>query len=180
MADPTPDHHPGLHVTTSSGKPPLDEQVTNPGWDSGSDEAAAGSDADASKARRADEKTPPPAAAASDAAPQIYGTGVPYGGDDRTEEIDPVVLEAPFIPEERKRPPAAPRPPQRGASSAPLRDMEMKAPVAQLVLSDLFDSTPPHGSMAPPDPAAFSSSRPPPGESAPSTPHAARSGFSFG
>jgi len=34
-------------------------------------------------------------------------------------------------------------------------------PVTQLTLSDLFDSVPSSGSLVPPDPAAFSSSRPP-------------------
>src|SRR5262245_38163324 len=129
MADPTPDQHPGLHVTTSSGKPPLDEQVMDPDWDSGSDEVLTGSGG-AAESTPAEEKTPLPAAAAGDAGPQIYGAAVPYGGDDRTEEIDPVALETPFVPEERKRPPAAPRPPQRSTASGALRDMDIKAPVA--------------------------------------------------
>jgi hypothetical protein len=94
---------------------------------------------------------------------------VPYGGDDRTEEIDPVAFDTPFAFEEQKRPPALsgaavaqPPGPQRQSPSASLRDFEMNVPVTQVALSDLFDSTPAPGLMAPPDPAAFSSSRPPP------------------
>jgi serine/threonine-protein kinase len=100
-------------------------------------------------------------AAAEEPAP-IYGAGVPYGGDDRTEEIDPIALDMPF--EHRANAAARAVPPKAISASSGLRDFAMNVPVTQLALSDLFDSTPESGLMAPPDPAAFSSSRPPPPE----------------
>lgn len=166
---------------TPSGKPPLDEQPLGSGWNAGGNGAAPTDDGNA------DPPTPRQAAAHAPSAPPplegdasrpVYGTGVPYGGDDRTEEIDPIALDAPFVADEQKRAapatveaprltptPAAPPAAPRKAPAASLRDNELKAPVTQLALSDLFDSTPPPAFMAPPDPAAFSSSRPPPAKS---------------
>ncbi len=198
-------------MTTSSGKPPLDEQDRDSGWDSAG-EGAASSDGSPSSGEPPTPRqvTRVEAAPSEDEAAPIYGTGVPYGGDDRTEEIEPIALDMPFSKDERKgransspaasaaaiaagagasqasatsaapttssaaalfagSTPASPpiRPNASALPRAPFvafRDFEMKAPVTQLVLSDLFDSTPPPGSMAPPDPAAFSSSRPAPAE----------------
>jgi serine/threonine-protein kinase len=110
-------------------------------------------------------------AGASDEEAPVYGVGVPYGGNDRTEEVEPIALDMPF----RDPPsssegvltpplvtPAAPTQPRLTLRPAP--GGELKAPVAELVLSDLFDSTPPPPGSAlnPPDPVAFSTSRPPP------------------
>ncbi len=174
-------------MTTPSGKPPLDEHPDT-GWDSAGN-GAAGSGARPAEGTSLDPPSPrqsgaAAAAEASEGERPIYGTGVPYGGDERTEEVDPVALDAPFSSDERKRgvsvvaavakktaasstasaPPAVPR----QTPSVPRRDLQMNAPAAQMMmLSDLFDSTPPPGLMEPPDPAAFSSSRPPPPQSSP-------------
>ncbi|HTV18279.1 MAG TPA: hypothetical protein VMG12_06400, partial [Polyangiaceae bacterium] len=107
-----------------------------------------------------------PAAPFEEAAP-VYGTGVPYGGDEHTEEIDPVALDTPFTPDDRNKTPAAPAAASstpKAPPAGPARHLDMKAPAAQLLLSDLFDSVPSSGALAPPDPSAFSSSRPPPAE----------------
>jgi hypothetical protein len=117
-----------------------------------------------------------PAEAAAEGDPPIYGAGVPYGGDDRTEEIDPIAIDMPFNLDDRKTPrvvpPATPPapPPSPAAVLTPrapvastFRDFDMAAPVKQLMLSDLFDSAP-SSTMGPPDPAAFTSNRPPPQE----------------
>jgi PEGA domain len=159
-------------VTTSSGKPPFDEQPLDPGWDAG--DLTGGPDS--SSLEPPTQRQPAvhrKAPAADDAAP-VYGAGVPYGGDDRTEEIDPIALDMPFALDQRKTPPApapvpAPATP-RAPAPAPRRDYEMAIPVKQLLLSDLFDSTPSSGAMDPPDPAAFTSNRPAPPERAPVTP----------
>ncbi|MEO8180366.1 MAG: PEGA domain-containing protein [Deltaproteobacteria bacterium] len=110
--------------------------------------------------------------ASGDDDPPVYGVGVPYGGNEMTEEVEPIALDMPFSPESDVLTPPVITPalvtPRREASirapSAASRDSELKPPVTQLVLSDLFDSTPPPpgSSMEPPDPAAFSTSRPPP------------------
>jgi len=127
---------------------------------------------------------PPPAGNGADAAGEandpdatpIYGTGVPYGGDDHTEEIDPIALEAPFAADERKdqRKAAAAAVTPRAPVAAPHRGLDLKGPAAQLMLSDLFDSVPSSSSLAPPDPAAFTSGRPAPLERPPSEPPPAR------
>jgi hypothetical protein len=179
----TPLINPAHPVTTPSGKPPLEEQGHNSGWAAASDNHTAGpghypSEPDAlepptqRQRARADEAGLEPEAERDG----LFGAAVPYGGDDHTEEIDPVALDAPFTPDERKTPPApaahaqtprapvaAPREPAREPSAygSHRHDNELKAPVAQLVLSDLFDSVPSSAAMAPPDPAAFTSSRPP-------------------
>jgi hypothetical protein len=109
--------------------------------------------------------------AAGDGDPPVYGVAVPYGGNDRTEEVEPIALDMPFSPDSEVMTPPVVTPalatPRRVVNPRPpsaSRDSELKAPVAQLVLSDLFDSTPPPpgSSMEPPDPEAFSTSRPPP------------------
>ena len=171
----TPVITPADLVTTSSGKPPLDEQGHNSGWAAASDNPTAGPDSDAlepptqrTRARAEGES------AAEEERPQMFGAAVPYGGDDRTEEIDPVALDAPFATDDRKTPTApsvrarTPRAPVAAPRETSARDDDhLKAPLAQLVLSDLFDSVPSSAAMAPPDPAAFTSSRPPaPGRSA--------------
>jgi hypothetical protein len=187
-------------VTTSSGKPPFDEKPLDSSWDAGSntptgapgglpDGVAPDSSApDSAAPEPLTPRQPPPAGvlhganatspaetAGEDAeASPIYGTGVPYGGDEHTEEIDPVALDTPFVPEQR-RPPAAPAPAAPAAvtpkapPAAHARGFEMKAPAAQMLLSDLFDSVPSSSALSPPDPAAFTSSRPPP-ERPPSDP----------
>lgn len=169
-------------MTTPSGKPPSDdEQTVDSDWESlGAETPRRDSSHDASVQRGGR------APAAAEERP-IYGIAVPYGGDDRTEEIEPIALDMPFNLDERPRPgpsrSGAPRPPQAPPSSSQrrghepkpreqkARERELKAPVAQLVLSDLFDSTPPPpgSSLMPPDPAAFSS-RPPPAGRAPRAP----------
>jgi hypothetical protein len=175
-------------VTTPPGKPPFDAQAPDTRRDGSSGDSSAGPDPVRADSARADaagpdaagpDSTDPPtprndprrnrfdpnATASSEESeePQIYGTGVPYGGDDRTEEIEPVALDMPFTLDERGRSPRAAAKvipaPAKAASAA--RDYELQMPVAQLTLSDLFDSVPSSTSLAPPDPAAFSSSRPP-------------------
>lgn len=182
---PSPVTTPAHPVTTSSGKPPLDEQGHDSGWAAASDNPTAGPDQHASErhgsgrdASESDALDPPTqrqpartdAPSEAEVEPEregMFGAAVPYGGDDRTEEIDPVALDVPFAPEERKTPPApavnarTPRAPVAAPREVARRDEEFKAPVAQLVLSDLFDSVPSSAAMAPPDPAAFTSSRPP-------------------
>ena len=77
---------------TPSGKPPLDEQ------------RAADSGIDPPTPRQAGAHTPSAAhAVGADEPRPIYGAGVPYGGDDRTEEIDPIALDAPFVSDEKRR-----------------------------------------------------------------------------
>jgi hypothetical protein len=137
-------------VTTPSGKPPLDAQDLA-GPDSSVEPPTPRQVPTAANAGESDE---------SEEAP-IYGTGVPYGGDDRTEEIDPVAIDMPFTPEERRTPKAPAVKVSAPKAAAPARDYELQMPVAQLTLSDLFDSAPSSTSLMPPDPAAFSSSRPP-------------------
>jgi PEGA domain len=150
-------------VTTSSGKPPIDELAIDSSWESEGPvepESAGFEVATAAMSGSGDDEPP------------IYGVGVPYGGNDRTEEIEPIALDMPFSPDSEVPTPPVVTPalttPRRGAKprppSAASRDSELKAPVTQLVLSDLFDSTPPPpgSSMEPPDPAAFSTGRPPP------------------
>jgi hypothetical protein len=186
-------------VTTSSGKPPFDETPLDSSWDAGSNTptgASGGSpDGNAPDSIAPDSaspepltpRQPPPAGvlhganaaspaetAGEDAEAEpspIYGTGVPYGGDEHTEEIDPVALDTPFVPEQRKLPapaaqaaatPKAPPAAPKAAPAAQARGFEMKAPAAQMLLSDLFDSVPSSSALSPPDPAAFTSSRPPP------------------
>lgn len=209
-------------MTTSSGKPPFDEQALDSSWDAGSDTPTGGPgqrrlpdngsldndlpdpalldppqgspDAEApepltqrqppvhaASANSADEVSEHTAAAEPDAPraenagptpaadEPIYGTGVPYGGDEHTEEIDPVAFDTPFVADPRKTPPAPVAATPKAPPAAPARSFEMKAPAAQMLLSDLFDSVPSSGAMSPPDPAAFSSSRPPP-ERPPSNP----------
>jgi len=96
---------------------------------------------------------------------------VPYGGNDHTEEVEPIALDMPFSAEDVMTPPAVTPamvtpavPTQPRLTPRPASSGELKAPVAELVLSDLFDSTPPPpgSSLEPPDPVAFSTSRPPP------------------
>lgn len=164
-------------MTTPSGKPPFDEQPLDSRLDPSDDGPKGGPDSsrEPPTQRQPTSGAAPPAGGAASGAAPLYGTVVPYGGDDRTEEIDPVALDAPFTPEQSKPLPtpiagATPRAP----AAAP-RDMEMQAPAAQLMLSDLFDSVPPSSALAPPDPAAFSSSRPPPAR-APSQPPAPAAG----
>jgi hypothetical protein len=153
----------GCPVTTSSGKPPIDEQEIDSSWDSSGavEPGAAGFESLSASMSSADEEEEEELA---------YGVGVPYGGNDRTEEIEPIALDMPFSSEDVMTPPVvtpAMLTPRRATPPRPSsdthRDSELKAPVAQLVLSDLFDSTPPPpgSSLAPPDPAAFSTSRPP-------------------
>ena len=171
---------PGFTVTTSSGKPPLDDNPIETGWDSAGNgvRSDAGASLDPPLPRESGAAAAPES---SEAERPIFGAGVPYGGEERTEEIDPVALDAPFTSDERKRgtsvaaaiakksagSPVAAAPPMvpRQTPAVPRRDLQMNAPAAQLMLSDLFDSTPPPGLMEPPDPAAFSSSRPPPPQS---------------
>ncbi|HWO15017.1 MAG TPA: hypothetical protein VNN80_36190, partial [Polyangiaceae bacterium] len=158
-------------MTTSSGKPPIDEQGHNARWVPASDSAPAQPDGDAAEPPTQRQRAHSSDAAAEDEEGPAYGALVPYGGDDRTEEIDPVALDAPFTLEQQKTPPApaahaqTPRAPAFVPREA--RDDELKAPVTQLVLSDLFDSVPSSAALAPPDPAAFTSSRPPAPERAP-------------
>jgi hypothetical protein len=165
-------------VTTSSGKPPLDEQGLDPKWESGNDASKAGPDSSL------DPPTPRQGTPRGDNDAEtkpIFGTAVPYGGDDRTEEIDPIALDMPFGAEERRaaasraaqKTPAAPA---AVARALPRRDNEFRAPVTQLVLSDLFDSAPSSAALAPPDPAAFASNRPPAAR-APSEPPPALSAY---
>jgi len=147
-------------VTTSSGKPPVDEQAIDSSWESsGAVEPAEAGFETLAAASSKDEEKP------------VYGVGVPYGGNDHTEEIEPIALDMPFSGEDVLTPPVVTpamvtprRPSAPRTPSDTHRDTELKAPVAQLVLSDLFDSTPPPpgSSLAPPDPAAFSKSRPAP------------------
>lgn len=165
-------------MTTSSGKPPFDEKAPDPSWGAGGDSQADG--ADNSSGDPPTQRQPSvPVESPSEDEPPIYGAGVPYGGDDRTEEIDPIALDMPFNLDERRTPlaPAAaatsPAPTAAGTSAGtltprapsatPLRNFEMDAPVKQLMLSDLFDSTP-SSNLGPPDPAAFTSDRPLPRE----------------
>ena len=106
-------------------------------------------------------------AGASDEEGPVYGVGVPYGGNDHTEEVEPIALDVPFSAEDVMTPPIVtpPAPTQpRALTPRPMPSGDLKAPVAELVLSDLFDSTPPPpgSSLEPPDPVAFSTSRPPP------------------
>ncbi|HVZ32356.1 MAG TPA: hypothetical protein VG963_08020, partial [Polyangiaceae bacterium] len=74
-------------MTTSSGKPPLDEQALDSSWD------AMGADAPPSEDGPVDTPQfvrPVPAAnAKKNSERPMYGAGVPYGGDDRTEEVEP-------------------------------------------------------------------------------------------
>ena len=35
----------------------------------------------------------------------VYGVGVPYGGNDRTEEVEPIALDVPFNAEDVMTPP---------------------------------------------------------------------------
>jgi hypothetical protein len=174
-------------VTTPPGKPPLDAQDPDKRWDGSGGDSSAGTNAvgsasagpDSAGPESVDPPTPrndprrddagrkrsdPNAGVSGEGSdgPQIYGIAVPYGGDDRTEEIDPVAIDMPFAPDQRGKTPKAPKvtpTPPKAASAA--RDYELQMPVAQLTLSDLFDSVPSSTSLAPPDPAAFSSSRPP-------------------
>ena len=78
-------------MTTSSGKPSIDEQAIDSSWES---QEAAEPEAAAlvASAAAGDEDEPAP----------IYGVGVPYGGNDRTEEIEPIALDMPFSPEDGK------------------------------------------------------------------------------
>jgi len=110
-------------------------------------------------------------AGASDEEEPVYGVGVPYGGNDHTEEVEPIALDMPFSAEDVMTPPVVTPamvtpavPTQPRLTPRPASSGELKAPVAELVLSDLFDSTPPPpgSSLEPPDPVAFSTSRPPP------------------
>jgi serine/threonine-protein kinase len=106
-------------------------------------------------------------AGASDEEEPVYGVGVPYAGNEHTEEVEPIALDVPFSAEDVMTPPVVtPSPPTqpRAFTPRPSSSNELKAPVAELVLSDLFDSTPPPpgSSLEPPDPVAFSTSRPPP------------------
>jgi hypothetical protein len=160
-------------VTTSSGKPPFDEKAPDSSWGAGGDSPKGpdSSSGDPPTQRQPSVPAEPPA----EGEPPIYGAGVPYGGDDRTEEIDPIAIDMPFNLDDRKTPrvpapvatPPAPPPAALMTPRAPvastLRDFDMAAPAKQLMLSDLFDSTP-SSSMSPPDPAAFTSNRPPPQE----------------
>jgi serine/threonine-protein kinase len=111
-------------------------------------------------------------AGTSDEEGPVYGVGVPYAGNEHTEEVEPIALDVPFSAEDVMTPPVvtpaaitpvAPTQP-RALTPRPSSSNELKAPVAELVLSDLFDSTPPPpgSSLEPPDPVAFSTSRPPP------------------
>ena len=107
------------HPVTTSPKPPLDEQGHNSGWAAASDNPTAGPDHLTSE-RDTSEKDglEPPTQrqpARTDAPSEVeveperegmFGAAVPYGGDDRTEEIDPVALDMPFTPDDRKTPPA--------------------------------------------------------------------------
>lgn len=123
-------------MTTSSGKPPVDEQLTDAGFRAGAD--------------RANERVGHDREHGGDA-PPIYGAGVPYGGDDRTEEIEPIALDASFTP--AMAPKVAP------TAQADTKQ-RLEQPQTQLALSDLFDSTPPPpGSMEPPELEAFTSAR---------------------
>jgi hypothetical protein len=149
-------------LTRSSGKPPIEEPTIDSSWESR--EAA-------EPEPTGFEVAPAAMSAAGDDEPPVYGVAVPYGGNDRTEEIEPIALDMPFSPDSEAMTPPVVTPalatPRRVANPRPpsaSRDSELKAPVAQLVLSDLFDSAPPPpgSSMEPPDPAAFSTSRPPP------------------
>ncbi len=168
-------------MTTSSGKPPFNEQSRDSSWDAGSDDnPAGGPDSSGEPPTQRQPSVGPAGPAVPLASPDapdteaesepVYGVGVPYGGNDRTEEIEPIALDMPFTREDRKTPPAPVALPAtsvdtpRAPVAAPQRGFDMASPVKQLMLSDLFDSTPSSGAMAPPDPAAFSSSRPPPQE----------------
>lgn len=154
-------------MTTFPGKPTHDE-ATDSNWGSAGEEA----EREAAAAPREDSSR-------SDSAPPVYGVGVPYGGNDRTEEVEPIALDMPFSPEQlgsapgAAAPAAAPEPvipaPVVPGSGAPVAGRRTPVPrsappldaPAQLALSDLFDSTPPpSSSLVPPDPAAFST--PPP------------------
>jgi hypothetical protein len=161
-------------VTTSSGKPPFDEQPLDTSWDA-DDSPTAGPDSSAGDPPTPRQPARGAASAEDDDAP-MYGAGVPYGGDDRTEEIEPIGLDVPFASDDRKTPaapaaaPVTPRAPgttRHTPVAPPARDYEMAAPAKQLLLSDLFDSTPSSSTLSPPDPAAFSSNRPPPAEATP-------------
>jgi hypothetical protein len=160
-------------VTTSSGKPPFDEKAPDSSWGAGGDSQTGPESSSGDPPTQRQPSVPVEAPAEGDA--PIYGAGVPYGGDDRTEEIDPIAIDMPFNLDDRKTPrvpapvatppappPAAPLTPRAPVAST-LRNFDMAAPAKQLMLSDLFDSTP-SSTMSPPDPAAFTSSRPPPQE----------------
>ncbi len=136
-------------MTTPSGKPPHDAPNLDKSWGSRGDGSPEGPDSsnDPPTPRQVGPRVEAPEEA--EEAP-IYGAGVPYGGDERTEEIEPIALDMPFTPEERRTPIARAVTSRKPAE--PARDYELKVPVAQLMLSDLFDSVPSSASLAPPDP----------------------------
>src|SRR5688572_19214190 len=80
-----------------------------------------------------------------------------------TQELSPEELDIQPAP---PRPNPGPAPRQTPAAGVPA------APITQLALSDLFDSSPPPGSVTlePPNPLEFASSRPPPGAPQPPRP----------
>jgi hypothetical protein len=84
-------------VTTSSGKPPADEHSIDSSWGSSAEssemlEPGAGFEA-AAMAGASDEDEP------------VYGVGVPYGGNEHTEEVEPIALDVPFSAEDVMTPP---------------------------------------------------------------------------
>ena len=81
----------GCPVTTSSGKPPADEHSIDSSWGSSEmREPGVGFEA-AEMAGASDEEEP------------VYGVGVPYGGNDHTEEVEPIALDMPFSAEDGDR-----------------------------------------------------------------------------